>query len=267
MTRDRPAEPDPTDAHHAVTLSQADPDPHSVRTPEDVVDPGTANDDPTDPGMTAGIGREARPHDRQPVSSIIEVFLDGWRSDTVSVGDIIEALGNRGYAVLMLILALPNLFPIYIPGLSPVTGLPLIYICWQLVIGRPVPRLPKWLSQRKISSQRFAGVMRRVLPSLRGVERVLKPRLIDLVSQRGERIIGIGCLLMLTILINPLPATNWLPALAISCAALAILERDGLLVIAGILVGIGAIAFFIAYIDLLIFGAMHLFQRLFGVEA
>jgi len=266
VTRDHPAEPDRTDAAHAVTLSQADPSPHSERASDDAPDVGTAIDSSTGPDMTAGSGPDARPHDRQPVSSIIEAFVDGWRGETVSVGEIIEALGNRGYAVLMLILALPNLFPIYIPGLSPVTGLPLIYICWQLVIGRPVPRLPKWLNQRKISAQRFASVMRRVLPALRGVERVLKPRLIDLVSQRGERIIGIGCLLMLTILINPLPATNWLPALAISCAALAILERDGLLVIAGILVGIGAVAFFIAYIDLLIFGAMHLFHRLFGVE-
>lgn len=252
-----PLDPGGAAANTADTGDPAATPPGSPQSEASDSEPSPAGSSP------AGSSRPDRPPpgDHQPVSVIIGDFLDGWRGDTVSVGDIIAALGNRGYAVLMLILALPNLFPIYIPGLSPVTGLPLIYLCWQLVIGRPVPRLPDWLRSRAISTQRFAGVMRRVLPALRGVERVSRARLTALVSMRGERMIGIGCLLLLAILINPLPATNWLPALAICCAALAILERDGLFVLVAILVGIGAVAFFITYIDILLYGIVHVIER------
>ena len=212
---------------------------------------------------SAAAGSREEPSDPAlPASVLITNLLEEWREDTISVGNIMEGLQRRGYSILMLILALPNLFPIYVPGLSPITGLPLIYLCWQLCARRRIPYLPQWLTDRSMATETLRHVVKKLLPVLQMVEHVLRPRLPALVTAPWDRLLGIFCLVMLAILINPLPATNWLPALSISCMALALLERDGLFVLIAFFVGIGAVIFYISYMGLLFLGISSLYDWL-----
>ena len=51
-----------------------------------------------------------------------------------------------------------------------------------------------------------------------------------------EYVVGLVCLLLAAVLVLPIPLGNMLPALAISLMALGVLERDGLWVLAGLIV-------------------------------
>jgi hypothetical protein len=73
----------------------------------------------------------------------------------------------------------------------------------------------------------FAGMLQRVLPSIRRVERLVGPRLIWMTNSRGEQIIGLFAFVLAIVLFLPIPFGNTVPALAIAILALAVLERDG----------------------------------------
>lgn len=75
-------------------------------------------------------------------------------------------------------------------------------------------------------------------PWLAKAEKLLKPRLSFLTRPPFEQGIGLICLLLPIILFLPIPFGNNLPALAICLFALALLERDGLAAVVGVVVAI-----------------------------
>ena len=153
-------------------------------------------------------------------------------------GALRDALGDRGFGVLLFIFALPNLIPVNIPLLSALLGLPLVLLAAQLSYGRHKPWFPAWLTGQTFSRQGFAAIVNRALPYLERTERLLRPRLTILVSWTGERLIGIAILILALILALPIPFANWLPACAIAIIALAIVEKDGVAVLVGLAVGV-----------------------------
>jgi len=155
----------------------------------------------------------------------------------VSLGTLRDALGDRGFGVLLFIFALPNLVPVNIPLLSAVLGLPLVLLAAQLSYGRHKPWFPDWLEQQSFPRLGLAAVVGKALPSLERVERLLRPRLTVLLSWTGERLVGIAILILALVLTLPIPFANALPACAIAIFALAILEKDGLAVLVGLAVG------------------------------
>jgi hypothetical protein len=64
----------------------------------------------------------------------------------------------------------------------------------------------------------------------------------DLITALHDRAIGAVCLLLSIILFLPIPMGNMPPAIAICLFALAILERDGIWVLAGFGAAIAAVA-------------------------
>lgn len=54
--------------------------------------------------------------------------LDQSPAKRVSLGDMINALGERSFVPLMILFALPNVF-FFVPGSSVITGLPLMSRC------------------------------------------------------------------------------------------------------------------------------------------
>ena len=77
----------------------------------------------------------------------------------------------------------------------------------------------------------------RFSPLLARAERLLRPRLLFVTSIAGERVIGGLCLVLALVLALPIPLGNMLPAIAISLMALGVLERDGVWVIGGAVIG------------------------------
>ena len=147
-----------------------------------------------------------------------------------------QAMDARAVAALILLFALPNVVPTP-PGTSSILGLPLLYLTAQMMLGK-LPWLPAIIADRSMTRSDFNSFVGRVTPLIARLERLLKPRFLFVTSITGERIIGGICLALAIVLAMPIPLGNMLPALAISLMALGVLERDGLWVVIGAIVGV-----------------------------
>ncbi len=173
-----------------------------------------------------------------PVSELVTGIARDWPTDRVTLGDLMEALGARGYGVLIVLFALPNLLPVYIPGLSPIFGVPLLIICAQLAYGLPTPKLPALLTRRSMRRADLRLIAAKALPWLQRVERYVKPRPSWLTSRTGERMMGAYGVFLAAIVCVPLPFTNGPPSLACMIMAIGLMEEDTRTILAGALFGV-----------------------------
>ncbi len=178
---------------------------------------------------TAAETLRARP---QRVSFVLEHLARTWPGERISLGDITRLLGDRGYGVLMLVLALPGL----LPGISSIAAVPLTLVALQLAIGLPRPWLPRFLADRSLSHADFSRMVERTLPYLAWIERLLRPRLTVLAGPVGERVMGLVCLALALLLLIPI-LFNAPLVVPIALMSLAVLERDGVLAAIGLLAG------------------------------
>jgi hypothetical protein len=174
---------------------------------------------------------EGRPNRRRRFSEVLQDLAAG-DGERIAIADILTAFGDRAFGALMLVFAIPNVLPTP-PGTSSVLGAPLLFITFQLMIGRPVLWLPRLITQRSVARADFARLVDRMVPWLAKAERLLRPRLSLLIGPVQDRFIGAACLLLAIILFMPIPFGNMVPALAISAFAIGLVERDGIAVSAG----------------------------------
>jgi len=180
---------------------------------------------------------------RRSVSSILAEMAETWPAERISLGDIVDTLGDRGHGLLMLTLTLPNLVPLYLPGLSAVTGLPLAAVALQMALGRPRPWLPEFLLRRSLSKMDFQRLVLRALPWLVRIERVLTARLDRFARGPAERLIGAACVILALLLSLPVPLTNIPLAVPVILFSLGVLERDGVVTLVAAAAAIASTVF------------------------
>ena len=215
------------------------------------------------PPESAGPSQDASPHAAKYGSSLSQILTriaDDETRQRISLGDLITALNDRAIGALIFVFAFPNTIPMP-PGASSVLGAPLLFLTTQLALGRPA-WLPKIIATRSIDRIHFANVVRRIAPWLARAERLLRPRVQILTRPPVEYLIGAVCLMLSIILFLPIPMGNMPPAIAICLFALAILERDGIWVLAGFGAAIAAVAIVWGVLFALIQSALFLFARL-----
>jgi hypothetical protein len=164
--------------------------------------------------------------------------MDG---DTVTLDEILSALGNRGFGLLILVLALPNAIPgPMIPGFSVPFALGIIVMATQILQGQRRPLLPGWLRRRPIKRERFRNLIERADPLLRRLERWFKPRPAGFLSRSTERPIALGIILIVyaLVLALPIPLSNGPQAFAICIIGLGLFEGDERVQTAGIMFGL-----------------------------
>jgi len=164
------------------------------------------------------------------------------------LGEVLDTLGPRASALLVVICALPFSTPISIPGLSTPFGLVILLLAARYLGGLP-PWLPGRLRRVELPPS-FLGKLLAASARLVGwLEHRLRPgRLASLVDQewklRLHTTVVILAALLLMLPLPPLPPfTNTLPALVAVVMTMAALKRDG----AGVLAGYGLFVFTIGY--------------------
>jgi Uncharacterized ABC-type transport system, permease components len=182
--------------------------------------------------------------------------------ERVSVGDLFLAMGDRAFGALMLIFALPNVFPSP-PGTSAVTGAPLVFLSAQLMLGH-MPWLPAIIADRSMARTDFAGIVTRIRPWLARAELMLKPRLTVLTDGRMDVVTGFVALVLAIILTLPIPLGNILPAIALCLFAFGLLERDGLCVLIGFLVSVFSVTLVAGVLFAIFKGIMLVLAAAFG---
>lgn len=152
------------------------------------------------------------------------------KSDRVSLGDIADLLGTRSIGVWLLILALPMVLPVPAPGISVLFGVPLMIISVQLMLGYRRACLPAILARRSIARVDYMIIIGRVLPTIRRLERVVRPRLSWLARDWTRIPVGLICFVLATIITLPIPLGHVAPGSAICLFALGLMQHDGLVV-------------------------------------
>ncbi len=176
------------------------------------------------------------------------------------LSDILASTQGRGFNLLLLLIGLPFLTPIPLPGFSTPFGLVVLLIGARLALGRR-PWLPKKLLHRQLPARFVAKLLGAASRIVRWLEVLLRPRLDFLHEQWIYRRIA-GTLIMLSglllLLPLPIPFSNSLPALTVVLLAAGAMERDGVFFLAGCAMFSATLAYF----ALLAFGGAHLLDSL-----
>ena len=168
--------------------------------------------------------------------------LAGLPGDRIAVGTIIAALQDRAYALLVVLLGLPNCLPMP-PPIPLVCGLVLAFVAVQMLMGRRMPWLPQALLNRSIGKPELNRAVARALPALTWLERFSKPRLTMLGGTWAIPVLGLVILILALGLIVAAPFIGQIPlGLAVCLVGLGLVERDGVVIIAGAVVGIAGVA-------------------------
>ncbi len=165
----------------------------------------------------------------------------------VTLREVIALLGGRAYTLLVLLLALPFITPIPLPGLSTPFGLAIALIALRLTLGQR-PLLPKKLQRKELPPGFFNKVFLFAEKTLRFFEKFLRPRLTFLVDT--PLLVQLHALLMLLaalvlLLPLPIPFTNSFPAWALILMAAGLLERDGLFILAAYVAFAAGVLYFV----------------------
>ena len=195
--------------------------------------------------------------------SLSEILIQIAQDETrrrISVRDLLVALRDRAIGALIFVFAFPNIIPLP-PGASSILGAPLLFLTAQLALGLK-PWLPSVIADRSMDRMHFAAAVRRIAPWLARAERLLRPRVETLARPPFEYLIGAICLLLSIILFLPIPMGNMPPAIAICLFALAILERDGVWVLAGLCATVASVAIVWGVLLALFQSALFLLERL-----
>ena len=222
---------------------------------------------PPEAGTVSLLKRPGAGEPRPRFSGELHDLARQFANRPASLSEILAATEGRGFNLLLVLIALPFLTPIPLPGVSTAFGCVVLFIGGQLALGQR-PWLPEQILRRRLPARFIARVMSAASRTVRLLELLLRPRLDFLhghwVYRRiaGTLILLSGALLLLPL---PIPFTNTLPALTVVLLAAGAMERDGLFFLAGCAV----FTVTLTYFSLLAFGGTHLldglWHRMFGI--
>ena len=177
----------------------------------------------------------------QGTRAILDSFAEGNPDELLTLHTLLGGLGRRAFGMLAFICVLPAFIPIPIGGA--ISGPLLVMIGLQLCIGLREPWLPEFLAKRGVHRHALAKFDKRLSPVLKWLERLVRPRLAWMLDSRIAGIVTGLLLIVLGFLLSlPIPLTNYLFGGALLAFALALLERDGALMLGAWIVGIVASA-------------------------
>lgn len=159
--------------------------------------------------------------------------------DHTSTRAVVNALGRRSFAPLLLLPGLVTLLPIGgIPGVPTVMSVLLLLVSVQLLFGRRSFWLPSWLLDRSVSRSKLETSRRWMLRPARFIDFFLRPRLTFLTNGVGAYLIA----LISVVIALMMPPMELVPfsaigaGLALTLFGLALLAHDGVAALLGIFV-------------------------------
>lgn len=169
------------------------------------------------------------------------------KGKTISLGELLEMIGEQGLLLFCIILTLPFMLPVSIPGVSTVFGAVIILIGIGITLNR-IPWIPERLMKRTIEDKQLLPVLEKGIELFGKVESFMKPRLT--VLSEGAMMNTINGLVLTfagVLLIFPfglIPFSNTLPALAILFLSVGIAQRDGLFILFGYIMTVATVIYF-----------------------
>ncbi|MCC6453888.1 MAG: exopolysaccharide biosynthesis protein [Caldilineaceae bacterium] len=197
------------------------------------------------------------------LGTALRQIIDSIEGEQITLRDLLSLIGEQGLLLFCIVLTLPFMLPVSIPGVSTVFGLVIILIGVSLVLNR-LPWLPARLMDRSISNEHLIPTLEKGVQLFQRMERWMKPRLIKVTTGAfANRLNGLALTAAGVLLLFPLsfvPFSNTLPAVAILLFALGMLQRDGYFIIGGYVALLATVIYFVGLALLVILGGQSLFH-------
>lgn len=192
---------------------------------------------------------------RDGMIGALEAIAANAPEDGLTLGAFSHQLGERVFGVLLFALAIPVCMP-FLYGIPQLVALPMMAIAMQMAAGRPEPWMPKTFRDRVLDKAGLERTARWARKWFGWVEAIARPRLTVLSGPTAERLVGGVFVIFCASILVPLPATNTTPGIAVVLASIGLITRDGLLVLAGLILGLAWITLLL--VGFAIFGAAFL---------
>jgi len=184
----------------------------------------------------------------EPLSESFATLLRSVNTDqTVTINKVIQQTEGRGIYFVMILLCLPFISPVPVPGLSNIVGIIIVVLAVKLALKLP-PRLPRILGEKEFSSKNSPKILSWTEKILHSLEKIGRPRYTNVFALSAVHWMNsLTFLLMGILLALPLPPvvpfSNSLPSWGIILLALATMERDGIMIWVGYAVSLGAFVY------------------------
>ena len=157
--------------------------------------------------------------------------------DRLTVRTIFATLGDHSISLMVLLLALPNCIPMP-PPIATISSLLLFFVAIQIGIGRGSLWMPDIVLRQSIAKVHIDKAIDKALPWVRRLESISRPRwqLIGepLAAPLTALLVGVLAIGMFT----AAPVIGQIPfGLAIGLIGLALVEGDGAVLLAGMMIG------------------------------
>lgn len=174
---------------------------------------------------------------REHRASEILVALAAVPGERLSIATVLETLKDCSFASLIVLLGLTNCVPMP-PPVPTVSSVLLISVAIQIAAGRSVPWLPAFILRGSIASSSVARAVAKALPHVVRLERWSRPRL----WWHGQHLATLLSSLLLAVLavgiLTAAPLFGHIPfGIAVCFVGVGLVERDGMLVVGGVLAG------------------------------
>jgi hypothetical protein len=189
------------------------------------------------------MGEDESARNESGTRALLDALAQGDPDETVTLRDLLAGLNRRAFGMLLFASVLPAFIPIPIGGA--ISGPLVMLIGVQLAIGMRRPWLPNFLATRGPHRHALARFDRMISPWLARLEHLIRPRLPVLLDHRLAGVVTGLLLVLLGLLLSlPIPLTNYLFGGLLLVFALALLERDGVMMLVAWIAGAIAVTMF-----------------------
>ncbi|MEM6536026.1 MAG: exopolysaccharide biosynthesis protein [Pseudomonadota bacterium] len=169
--------------------------------------------------------------------SLLDSLCENTQGETVTVRDMLNAVGRRSYGPVLLLLGFIAISPLtLIPGSNVFMALLILLFALQIVIGRAYPWIPKNALDFSFPRKYLLAGVESASKHVHTIDALLKPRLTFLTEAPFVQLVALACVgaALVTIPLSFIPLGPVLPSLTVLLFGLALTARDGfVLLLAG----------------------------------
>ncbi|MBB3277549.1 MULTISPECIES: exopolysaccharide biosynthesis protein [Pseudoxanthomonas] len=176
--------------------------------------------------------------------ALLDDFALGDPNQVLQLGDLLSGFGQSAFGLLLFIGVLPAFIPI--PGVGGAIGGPLVILVGvQLLVGLSRLWLPGFIARRGPHRSALITFRSLLSPWLARLEKLIRPRLHAVLDHKlALSFTGLLLILLGLLLALPIPFTNYVFGVLLLLFALALLERDGALMLVAWVAGGTAVIVF-----------------------
>jgi hypothetical protein len=183
-------------------------------------------------------GQSMAEESTRALSDVLDQLESSASGESIAVQEVIEKLGRKSFASLMLVFSLISTSPASaIPGITATVAVIVMILVVQMLIGRDCVWLPAFITRRHMSTAKLCKGIGWLRKPVHFVERFLRPRLTFFVH-RPWIFLPLLLILALTLFMpfmEVIPTSGSIASTVIAFFAAGLLTRDGGLVLVSLI--------------------------------